>query len=309
MALESGRAEEFRFYAGFPLKVKGQVIGVLSVFSRSDFRPTQRSLGLVRQLCGPIALAIDNAKLYEQTQRYADELERHVQERTAQLEAANKELESFSYSVSHDLRAPLRGMDGFSQALIEDYGDHLDEQARGYLGRIRAASQRMSLLIDDLLKLSRVTRSEMYREPVDLSEIARSIAAELQATGPDRQVTWVIAPHLVVNADTNLLHIALGNLLENAWKFTSKHAAARVEVGALQQNGNVVYYVRDDGAGFDMSFASRLFGAFQRLHNAYEFEGTGVGLATVQRVIHRHGGSVWAESAVEQGTTIYFTLP
>ncbi|MCL4294638.1 MAG: PAS domain S-box protein [Anaerolineae bacterium] len=233
-----------------------------------------------------------------------------LRESQAKLEAANKELEAFAYSVSHDLRAPLRGIDGFSQALLEDYADQLDEEGRRYLQRVRAASQRMAELIDDLLTLSRLTRSEMRREPVNLSLLAQAIAAELRKSEPDRRVEFDIAPGLVVTADAPLMRVALENLLGNAWKYTAKHPSARIEVGRLApvNNGKATYFVRDDGAGFDMAYAGKLFGAFQRLHTPAEFEGTGIGLATVQRIIHRHGGQVWAEGAVDQGATFYFTL-
>jgi signal transduction histidine kinase len=235
-------------------------------------------------------------------------LEQRVQERTGQLEAANQELEAFAYAVSHDLRAPLRGIDGFSQALLEDYGKKLDAEGQEYLQRVRAAAQRMGHLIDDLLKLSRLTRGELRRETVDLSALAQTIAAGLRSTHPERQVSFTIAQGLVVDGDARLLRVALENLLSNAWKFTSRHSEARIEFGVAQNDGRPAYFVRDDGAGFDMAYAGKLFGAFQRLHAAREFEGTGIGLATVQRIIHRHGGRIWAEGEVERGATFYFAL-
>lgn len=234
--------------------------------------------------------------------------EEALAERSAALEAANKELEAFSYSVSHDLRAPLRSIDGFSQALLEDYVEQLDEQGKDYLTRIRTASQRMGHLIDDLLNLSRVTRAEMRPEPVNLSEMAKSLAAELKQREPQRQVAFQIQDGLEVKGDPRLLRVVLENLFSNAWKFTSRHPRARIEFGAAQHNGKPTYFVRDDGAGFDMAYKAKLFGAFQRLHKATEFDGTGVGLATVQRIIRRHGGEIWAEAEVEKGATFYFTL-
>ena len=239
----------------------------------------------------------------------AQELEQQVLLRTAELKSANKELESFSYSVSHDLRAPLRGIDGFSLALLTKYIDQLDERGQHYLQRIRAGTQRMGRLIDDLLDLSRVARSELRHDTVDLSAIAHGIAAELQLTQAQRAVEFLIQGNLRVQGDARLLQIVLQNLLSNAWKFTSKHARASIELGHLQQQGEAVYFVRDDGSGFDMRYADKLFGAFQRLHNDTEFEGIGVGLATVQRILHRHGGRIWAEGAVERGATFYFTVP
>jgi PAS domain S-box-containing protein len=234
--------------------------------------------------------------------------EEALRERTVQLQATNKELEAFTYSVSHDLRAPLRSIDGFSLALLEDYADKLDEDGQDYLRRVRAASQRMAELIEDLLQLSRLTRREMRRETVDLSALAQESAAELQMSQPERQVEFVIEEGVVTDGDAGLLRVVLENLLGNAWKYTSKHPSARIEFGVTQQDGEVAYFVCDDGAGFDTAYADRLFGAFQRLHSTTEFEGTGIGLATVQRIIHRHGGRVWAEGAVEQGATFYFTL-
>ena len=229
-----------------------------------------------------------------------DQLELRVIDRTAQLEAVNKELEAFSYSVSHDLRAPLRSIDGFSQALLEDYGDKLDPQGQDDLQRVRGATQRMGQLIDDMLHLSRVTRDEMCREELDISALVRMISTDLRTSEPKRQADFAIADDIKANADARLVRILLENLLGNAWKFTSKRQAAKIEFGVDCSNGNPVYFVRDDGAGFDMAYADKLFGAFQRLHSMTEFKGTGIGLATVQRIAARHGGRVWAESKVDK---------
>jgi PAS domain S-box-containing protein len=236
------------------------------------------------------------------------QLNADLQEKAAQLEAANNELEAFSYSVSHDLRAPLRGIDGWSLALLEDYHDALDEQGRQYLDRVRSETQRMGQLIDDMLQLSRVTRAEMRQEPVNLSALAQALAARLQEAEPERPVAFVIQAGLSALGDASLLEAALSNLLSNAFKFTGKTPQARIEFGQTELQGEHAFFVRDNGAGFDMAYAQRLFGAFQRLHKASDFPGTGIGLATVQRVIHRHGGRVWAESTVNQGATFYFTL-
>ena len=227
---------------------------------------------------------------------------------TAELTRANKELDAFAYSVSHDLRSPLRSIDGFSQAMLEDYDERLDDQGREYLRRVRAASQRMGQLIDDLLKLSRVARTEMRRETVDLSRLAEEVAADLKMRQPDRAVEVIIQPGLAAQGDAPLLRVALENLLGNAWKFTQNAAQARIEVGAAALEGRTTYFVRDNGAGFDMTYAGRLFGAFQRLHTNTEFPGTGIGLATVQRIVHRHGGTVRAEGEVGKGAAFYFTL-
>jgi len=244
----------------------------------------------------------------EEVRRLNAELEQRVVRRTAQLEAANNELEAFSYSVSHDLRAPLRTIDGFSQALQEDVAGSLDETNRDHLQRIRQATQRMDRLIDDLLTLSRVARSDMRRETVDLSELARSIAAELRNSEAERNVEFAIADDVAAEGDPALLRVALSNLIGNAWKFTSRQPTAHIEFSAAEHDGAREYFVRDNGAGFDMAHAGKLFGAFQRLHTASEFPGTGIGLATVQRIVHRHGGQVRAEGEMGQGATFYFTL-
>jgi len=199
-------------------------------------------------------------------------------------------------------------MDGLSQVVLEDYSDKLDETGKDYLHRLRAASQHMGQLIDDLLNLSRLTRSEMQPETVDLSALARKITAGLQESQPDRQAEFIIAKGLTTNGDLRLLTVLLENLLNNTWKFTSKHASARIEFGITLYEDKPAYFVRDDGVGFDMAYADKLFGAFQRLHSMSEFPGIGIGLATVQRIVHRHSGSIWAEGGVEQGATFYFTL-
>ncbi len=235
-------------------------------------------------------------------------LEQRVAERTAELEAVNGELECFCYSVSHDLRAPLRVIDGFSMALEEDCAESLDEKGRRHLHRVRSEAQRMGGLIDDLLRLSRLTRARMHWERVNLSSLAGEILDELRNADPHRRVESRIAPGLLADGDQRLLRIALENLLSNAWKFTSRNEVARIEFDATEVGDDSVFFVRDDGAGFDMEYRGKLFGAFQRLHSDSEFTGEGVGLATVQRVVHRHGGRIWAESKVNEGATFYFTL-
>jgi light-regulated signal transduction histidine kinase (bacteriophytochrome) len=247
-----------------------------------------------------IVLGFFWATISRQTQR--------LQNANSTLAAVNKELEAFSYAVSHDLRAPLRSINGFSQAILEGYPDKLDEQGKHYLQRLSSNVQKMGEIIDDLLKLSRLTRSEMKLEIVNLGTLAQSIATELQKAEPERQVEFVITPGLSAKGDEHLLRLVLENLLGNAWKYTGKHPQARIEFGSTQVDGKQVFLVRDDGAGFDMTYADKLFTPFQRLHSVNEFPGIGIGLATVQRIVSRHGGRVWAEGEIEKGATFYFTL-
>jgi light-regulated signal transduction histidine kinase (bacteriophytochrome) len=225
------------------------------------------------------------------------------------LHDTNHELESFSYSVSHDLRAPLRSIDGFSQALVEDAGSTLSPDSRSHLDRIVNATRRMGMLIDDLIALSRVSRMDMKRERVDVTDTASQIVHDLRRRSPERRADVDIAPGLVAAGDSQLIRVALENLIENAWKFTSKEPCAAIAVGQIHdEDRGVAFFVRDNGAGFDPEYADRMFGPFQRLHPASEFPGTGVGLATVQRIVHRHGGHVWAEGQIRRGACFYFTL-
>jgi signal transduction histidine kinase len=234
--------------------------------------------------------------------------EQEIQRVNNELVAANNELEAFSYSVAHDLRAPLRGIDGFSLALIEDYGDKLDEQAKAYLHNVRESAQHMARLIEDLLALARVGRGEIRKAPVDLGALMRVVAARVRKVDPDRHAEFVIEDGLLANGDRGLLGIVCDNLMGNAWKFTKARPCARIEFGANKEEGQTVFFIRDNGAGFDMAYSKKLFGVFQRLHGPSEFEGTGIGLATVQRIIRRHSGRIWATGEVEKGATFYFTL-
>lgn len=278
------------------IHTSGRVTDVL--YNASLFRDERgRAMGV-------FAAARDITAIQETIMRLNQELQR----RGVALEAINKELEAFSHSVSHDLRAPLRSIDGFSLAALEDCGEAVGEQGREHLERIRAAVQQMEQLIDDLLKLSGVTRQKMRCEPVDLTALAQSVADDLQDAEPTRGVEFEIEDGLTVNGDENLLGVAIRNLLGNAWKFSGKHARSRIEFGLTKCNDEIAYFVRDDGVGFDMAYADKLFGAFRRLHAQEEFPGTGIGLATVQRIISRHGGRVWAEGKVDHGATFYFTL-
>jgi light-regulated signal transduction histidine kinase (bacteriophytochrome) len=263
------------------------------------------------RLLGVIQDVTDRVNAEQELERHRNRLEELVAERTRELTAVNRELEAFSYSVSHDLRAPLRAIDGFSQALVEDFGAQLDSDGREYLRRVRAAAQRMGLLIDDLLSLSRLTRRELREDHVDLTAIAQEVVGELQRTAPHRRAVVEIAPGLHAHGDPGLLRAMLQNLLGNAWKFTAKNELAHIALGrtAGKKPGIGTFFVRDNGAGFDMRHADKLFGAFQRLHRADEFEGTGIGLATVKRILQRHGGRVWAEGEPDNGACFFFELP
>jgi len=274
-------------------------------------------LGAVDFVFSPVAPAILRAKvgvfvdLYraqQELRRYRTQLEELVEERTTALTAINRELEAFSYSVSHDLRAPLLAFDGLSQALLEDYGSRLDSRAKEYLQRMRGASERMVSVFDGLQSLFQVTGGEIRRERVDVSALASEIVEELVVSSPARDVTVNIAPDLTASADARLVRILLGNLINNAWKFTSKNAEATIEIGCEDVQGEERLFVRDNGVGFDMLYAHRLFGAFQRLHSQSDFPGVGIGLATVRRIVNRHGGRCWAEGAVGEGATFYFVL-
>jgi len=294
-------------FLGVPLKHEGKTIGMIGLGNKEPGY-TVADQEAVENLAVAIVQALRNKRAEDAVRKARDELEERVERRTAQLAALNAELASFSHSVSHDLRAPLRAAEGFGRALLEDCADALDEQGKHYVDRIRAGCRRMSELIEDLLRLSRVTAAEMSHGTVDLSQMAREVAAELRKGEPKRRVKFTIADGLVTEGDSGLLRLLLEHLLRNAWKFTSKHPTARIELGATDGDDGRAFFVRDDGAGFDMAYAHKLFAPFQRLHSQDEFPGTGIGLATVQRIVRRHGGRVWFEAAVEQGATFYFTL-
>ncbi|MHB1100637.1 MAG: sensor histidine kinase, partial [Burkholderiales bacterium] len=303
----------YRSSAGFAFELGGKRIGLINIYAdRVDFFG-EDIVNLLHELCADISFALDyldqqskREAAEESLMRLNAELDSLVKIRTLQLEAANAELEAFSYSVSHDLRAPLRSIDGFSEILLRKHAEQLDDTGRDYLGRVRRAARRMGELIEDLLQLSSVTRTEIRKESVDMSRIVESVIREFDAG--ERRIEWVIRPDIEVLADARLMKIVMENLLGNAWKFTVSRPLARVEFGMYEQEGEKILYVRDNGVGFDMKYAGKLFGAFQRLHKFEEFEGTGIGLATVQRIVRRHGGRIWAEGEVNVGATFYFSL-
>jgi two-component system, sensor histidine kinase and response regulator len=289
--------------------VRGYAVGAVDYLVKPVVPEFVRSkVAVFVELAKKNELLRRQAELLAQSEQAALGLAEARAELVRDLEHKNRELESFSYAVSHDLRAPLRRIDSFSRAVLETQGDRLDEAGQLFLSRVREASRQMSQLIDDVLYLSRVTRAELRDQEVDLSSLADLALARLKEGEPGRQVETKVRPAVIVTGDGQLLRIALENLLENAWKFTAKQLTARIEFGVTQVGGEPTYFVRDNGAGFDMTYADRLFGPFQRLHSHDEFPGTGIGLATVQRIIHRHGGRVWAEGLVGQGATFQFTL-
>ena len=303
--LKAAAAQGYRSSIALPLKDNtGGVYALFSLYSAepNHFNPSEVSL--LEELSADISFGIIG--LRERVKRI--QAEDALRQRSAELEASNKELEAFSYSVSHDLRAPLRSITGFSAVLLEDYKDELDNEGKSYLKKISDSGELMGQLMDDLLKLSRVTRSDLNREKLDLTDMARKIVGDLRKDEPKRKVKVTIAPNMTAYGDKNLLGLVLQNLLGNAWKYSSKTSEPRIEMGTLEHNGKRAYFVRDNGVGFDMTYANKLFQPFQRLHKATEFAGTGIGLATVQRIIRRHGGDVWTESKVGEGATFYFTL-
>jgi PAS domain S-box-containing protein len=296
--------------------IRGESVDNVELFVRNDGAPEGRWLNLSgrplrdasSKLFGGVVLIHDISAQKKSSQRLED-LNESLRRKGEELSAANKELESFSYSVSHDLRAPLRGIAGFSQIILEDCAGSLDESGREYLSRVVSSTKLMETLIEDILELSRVSRTEMQRKQIDMSKLAAKILKELQEKESSRRVDTHVSDGIVADGDPNLVRIALVNLIGNAWKYTGKAAKARIEFGAGPgENGRTVYFVKDNGAGFDMAYGDKLFGAFQRLHPQADFEGTGIGLAIVQRIIRRHGGKIWAESAVDQGATFYFAL-
>ncbi|MBN1954538.1 MAG: PAS domain S-box protein [Anaerolineae bacterium] len=292
-----------------PLLSRGRFcIGALTVQSSEAAAFRSDDIAILQTMADQLAIAIENARLYRRVENYAAELEDRVAQRTAELEAANRELEAFSYSVSHDLRAPLRAMDGFSRILIKKHQDQLSPEAARYLQMIQENAQQMGQLIDDLLSFSRLSRQVLKTQPVALADLARQVLRELDYEREGRAVEVTVGDLPPCEADPALLKHVLVNLLTNAFKFTRQREVARIEVGHRQVDGWTAYFVRDNGVGFDMQYANKLFGVFQRLHRAEEYEGTGVGLAIVQRIIHRHGGRVWAEAQVEEGASFYFTL-
>jgi signal transduction histidine kinase len=289
------------------IKLSREVLGVVANLSRGFRRFGQGDF--TRPI--PVTTEDEVGHLTAEANQMAERLRNtldNLAATSAELTRANDELQAFSYSVAHDLRAPLRGIDGFSQALLEEYAGKLDEEGQRYLGRVRSSAQHMGQLIDGLLSLARITRGDLRREPVDITALARASAERLRAAQPTREVSLSIQDGLASTGDGRLLSVVLDNLLANAWKFTRNQPKPLIEVARVEENGQPIFLVRDNGAGFDMTFASKLFGVFQRLHKQDEFEGTGIGLATVQRIIRRHAGRIWADSKVGGGATFFFTL-
>ncbi len=292
-----------------PMIVYGGIVGNLNLGNDNKEFFTDNYKELIIDIANVLAVAIYQYRLFEEIELNKLELEEHVKERTKELERTNKELESFSYSVSHDFRAPLRAINGFSKILLDDYYENLKDEGKTYLNNICLSTNKMGNLIDDLLKLSRISRTEVSFIQVNLSKIAESISYDLKASQRERKVDFIIKKELTAYADPSLIRIMIENLLRNSWKFTSKHSKAKIEFGSKEENKETVFFIRDDGVGFDMKYADKLFGAFQRLHSDKEFEGNGIGLSIVQRIINRHNGSIWVDAKVDKGATFYFILP
>jgi PAS domain S-box-containing protein len=312
---ERALAAGFAASIALPLITETGIWGVLCIYAQNSGAFNGEEVQLLKGLANDLAYGITtfrNQAEHEQAEakirELNEELEQRVRLRTTELEASNTELEAFVYTVAHDLRAPLRSIDGFSRILLEDCGERLNTEEKGHLERVRTATQHMGHLIESMLQLSRLNRSELRRTTVNISALAQGVFADLQRQDPDRRVTAVVAPDLVAQADPALIHSVLENLLGNAWKFTSKTAEARIELGCSKQDSVPTFFVHDNGAGFNMAYRGKLFGVFQRLHRNDEFPGTGVGLASVQRIIHRHQGRVWAESEPGNGASFFFTL-
>jgi signal transduction histidine kinase/CHASE3 domain sensor protein len=297
-----------RYQVILPVGSGTQPVGSLILASQRQEAFDEVAVQIAREVAAQVSIALEQARLREVLRGEAERLERQVRERTAELRETNAELEAFSYSVSHDLRGPLRAIDGFSQAIEDDPDNVLTARSQRFFGKVKAASGRMAGLIDDLLNLSHVSRTEMARSRVDLTALAGQVIAELRAREPQRQVEVSIQEGLVGQGDPRLLRIVLDNLLGNAWKFTGHQPHPRIEVSAFEQQGETVFSIRDNGAGFDMAYAQKLFSPFQRMHSDQEFPGTGIGLAIVFRILRRHAGRIWAESTVGSGATFYFTL-
>jgi len=302
------RQEGIASLAFIPIAHQGRLLGKFMLYFDTPHEMTAEEIRLALTVAEYLALAVSRQHALEETRRLNADLEGCVLRRTRQLEEANREMESFCYSVSHDLRAPLRALDGFSRILLDEAGQILDEADKTNLRRIIAASGRMGGLMDDLLKLSRIGRASMRLTDVDLGRIAAEIIGRLRSGKPEHRVTVQIAPGLSVQADAGLMRIALENLLENAWKYTGRTTDAHIEFGSLEMDGRVDFFLRDNGAGFDLRYATKLFSPFQRAHSPGEFEGNGIGLAIVQRIVQRHGGRIRAESEPGRGSTFWFTL-
>jgi signal transduction histidine kinase len=307
---EASRNETILFHAAFPLMTQGRCHGVLCVFTRTERKPAKRRLKLLETVTSQVAMAIHNALLYQETVHHAEILEVKVHERTAQLEAANQELEAFSYSVSHDLKAPLRHVTGFVDLIRDRLGPNLDDESRRLLDIIWKAAAKMGQLVEDLLLFSRMGRTAIRPLEIDSNSLVGEILREIKRDNPERQIKWQVVSLPVVRADLSLLRQVWVNLLENAVKYTRLQEQARIEIGWERgENEEPIFWVRDNGVGFDMQYADKLYGVFQRLHPDDQFEGTGIGLANVRRIIHRHGGRTWAQATAGHGATFFFSLP